>query len=263
MAGAAIVVTTVAILATIAITQTLTQSSSARGSAGSDTPTDAVADAADEGAPPTHDGLVMVRALATTNMYASPARSSELVAILPGTQVAEAEAQTPEGDWLLVIFPPGSSQRGWIPSTIVEPEEGSLTSLSIEQADTVRVAAPPPGATVGAADVPAAQVDLSIGEVFVLGDGRIALSLRNEGTALLVAQLVPLRITAAEGDILGVLRIGPATIAAGAVATAVTPVVVESAGSFRLIVDSGNEIAELDEFNNSRDVLLFPPGRDE
>ena len=264
MAGAAIVVTTAAILATIAFSQTLTESSTGRDSATSSPHADGSAPSSPTpGVAADDDGVVTVRALATTNIYATPTRSSDLIAILPGGQVAEAESQTEEGDWLLVAFPPGSSQLGWIPAGIVDADEGALASLPVSQPEVVGAAATPTGVAVGAASEPSPQVDLAIGEVFVLGDGRIALSLRNEGTAPLVEELVPLRITAAEGDILGVLRIGPATIAAGAVATAVTPVVVESAGNFRLTVDSGNEIAELDEFNNTRDVLLFPQGGDE
>ena len=198
------------------------------------------------------DGAVLVRALTTTNVYAWPDRASELVAILPGGQQAAATGRSSDDAWLRVLSPPDSSLAGWIPAGVLSGDEEALGSLP-----AFASAAPPSPR----AALPRGQEllpDLTIVEAYVLDDGRLVLAILNDGTAPLVEIVVPLRVSKAEGEIVGVLKIGPTTLGPGARATVVTPVVVSEPGSYRIVLDAANEIVESEESNNTLATLLFP-----
>jgi len=102
--------------------------------------------------------------------------------------------------------------------------------------------------------------DLTVAEAFLLEDGRLAMSIRSDGPGPLIATTVPVRVTRAEGDILGVLQIGPTTLLAGARATVVTPVVVREPGSYEIVLDATKQSDEAQEFNNAFRALLIPKG---
>ena len=201
---------------------------------------------------------MLVRAVTTTNVHALPDRASESIAILPGGRIARAEARTIDGSWLLVVYPEGSTLRGWVPEAIVVATSGSVDALP-----TLSVTVESGGTGQGAGTSTGGLPDLTIADAFLLDDGRLALSIENIGQARLEETLVPLRVTAAEGEILGVLQIGPTTIEAGQRATVVTPVIVVQAGTYRLVLDGTNQIREADESNNARNFLLVPGATDE
>ncbi len=197
-----------------------------------------------------------VRAAVTTNVLVEPNRFAEIVAILPGDGEARTLGRTSDGAWLRLAYPPDSSTRGWAPAPALRIDAATLERLPV----LVTVAAPAP---VAAGDGrPAAEPlpDLLIADAFLLQDGRLAVGIRNVGEAPLVERLVPLIVSKAAGDILGVLRSGPATLAPGASATVVTPVVVTETGSYLLQLDHADEIRESGEFNNSFTTLLIAGG---
>ena len=209
-------------------------------------------------------GDAVVRALATTNVYAQPDRSAELVAVLPGGQPAAVEARSPDGEWLRLRYPAGGELRGWAPAGVLAAERGDLAALPlVAAAATTSVAGAPPQAE---APLPAGEAgeerlpDLTVVEAFLLEDGRLAVSISNGGPGALIATTVPVRVTRAEGDILGVLRIGPTTLLPGARATVVTPVVVREPGNYEIVLDAGNQIDEAQESNNTFVALLIPKG---
>lgn len=200
---------------------------------------------------------VVARAIATTNVYAKPDRASELVAVLPSGQPAAVEARADDSVWLRVVYPPGSEQRGWAPAAALAIERGETASLPAVAARPQGRAA---GAPAAASATGGALPDLTVSEVFVLDDGRLAVGIRNAGSATLLETTVPVRVTKAEGDILGVLQVGPTTLLPGARATVVTPVVVSEPGNYRIVLDAGNDIAESRESNNALAALLIPKG---
>ena len=201
-------------------------------------------------------GAVVARAAATTNVYALPDRAAELVAILPGGQTAVVEGRSEDGTWLRVLYPPGSTLLGWVPAAVLTVERGASAAVPVVATDVPVTAAGSPPPPSNEERLP----DLTVTEAFLLEDGRLAVGIRNAGTAALVQTVVPLRVTNAEGDILGVLKIGPTTLGPGARATVVTPVVVTEAGNYRIVLDAPNEIAESQESNNARTALLIPKG---
>lgn len=201
-------------------------------------------------------GADAVRASATTNLRVEPDRFAEVVAILPGEDEARTLGRTSDGAWVRLAYPPDSSTRGWAPAAALRIDAAALERLAV----LVTVAAPAPVAADDGAPAAEQLPDLLIADAFLLQDGRLAVGIRNVGEAPLVETLVPLIVSRAAGEILGVLRIGPTTLAPGASATVVTPVVVTDTGRYLLQLDHSDEIRESGEFNNSYTTLLIAGG---
>ena len=99
------------------------------------------------------------------------------------------------------------------------------------------------------------QCDISAGVHIYTHD--TALRCVSFGDASIVETFVPLNVSKASGEILGVLRIGPTTLAPGASATVLTPVVISETGNYILELDRFDEVRESDEFNNTFTTLLI------
>ena len=206
---------------------------------------------------PLADGPDTVNVYATSNVRAGPEATAAIVAIIPGGGSAEAIGRTADGQWVRVAYPAGSTIRGWLPASRIAIDREALDRLPAD--------APLPSASAAgsaAAAVPAADAlpDLTISEVFLLQDGRLAIHIRNVGAGGLADAEVPLTVTKMSGELLGVLRIGPTTLGPGGSATVVTPIVLSETGSYRLELDRPDEIRESREFNNSYSALLVVGG---
>ncbi len=201
-------------------------------------------------------GDVSVRAATTANVRAEPSRFAEVVAILPRDREARALGRTSDSAWVRIAYPPDASTGGWVRADALQLLAGAVDDLRVLV--TVSPAPPPTdgGAVAGGEELP----DLIIVDAFLLRDGRLAVSIRNVGDAPLIEAFVPLNVSKSAGDILGVLRIGPTTLAPGASATVVTPVVVKETGSYLLELDRSDEIRESHEFNNTYTTLLIAGG---
>ena len=210
----------------------------------------------------------LATALVTTNLREQPQPTAPVVAVIPGGRDAELRGRSEDGAWAQLSYPAGGlgGIEGWAPLVSLRVAEAELAAAPV-------LAGPPTvGATGGATDgTPAggagaagagidALPDLAITNAFLLPDGRLTVSLRNGGGAPLEEQKVSLQVSSAEGEILGVLEIGPTSLAPGAVATVVTPVTVRRTGVYLLELDRGNAIAESSEFNNRFSQLLVAPG---
>jgi len=197
-----------------------------------------------------------VRASVTTNLRAEPDRFAEVVAILPGEREVRTLGRTSDGAWVSLAYPPDSPTTGWVPAPALRINDATLERLPV----LVTIAAPAPDAAGDGAPTAEQLPDLLIADAFLLQDGRLAVGIRNIGEASLVETLVPLIVSKAAGEILGVLRIGPTTLAPGASATVVTPVMVSETGRYLLQLDHSDEIRESGEFNNSYTTLLIAGG---
>ena len=203
----------------------------------------------------------LVTAVLTANAYDIPSRDGDLLWILPAGQSARLEGRLDDSfdgpgsprDWVLVSYPPGSTAVGWVwtPSLDLSPE--MLASAPSRSTDAVQGATP-------AAGTGRTLPDLTLVDAFLLQEDRIAVTIRNGGDGALRDVSMSLVIARAEGEIVGVLRIGPTSLIPGATATIVTDLVAARAGTYLFSLDDGNEVAERREDNNGLSVLLLPRG---
>jgi len=196
---------------------------------------------------------VLVTAVLTANAYDAPARNAELLWILPAGQQARLEGRAEASDWALVSYPPGSAAVGWVRAASLGLAAEALAAAPVAAVNVVAGSAPRDTARI-------TLPDLTIADVFLLQHNRIAVAIRNVGDAPVRDASMSLVIARAEGDILGVLRIGPTTLSAGATATIVTEIAAERPGTYLVSLDDGNEVAERQESNNALSVLLIPAG---
>ena len=198
-----------------------------------------------------------LRLTVTSNLRAAPDRLSEILAILPAETAVELRSRSADGQWIEVARADGGAAGGWVLAAAVPLDEAAIGALPVGGGASVEGSGEP---VVEATPAAEALPDLMIAEVFLLADGRLAVGLRNVGDAPLIETEVPLSISKAAGEILGVFRIGPTTLAPGSSATVVTSVVVSETGSFVLELDRPNEIRESGEFNNTFRTLLVAGG---
>jgi hypothetical protein len=191
-------------------------------------------------------------AAATANLYSWPDRSAEVAAIVPAGRQAALLARSEDGAWLLVAYPPDGGVRGWVhASAFGEPPERTA-ALPLASATAA--------ASSGERERARALPDLVIAEALLLQGGRLAVVLRNLGAAPVTEATVTLHVSTVAGELVGVLRIGPATLAPGGAATVVTPLSIAEPGSYRIELDPANELAEAQDGNNALQALLVPAG---
>lgn len=191
--------------------------------------------------------------LATTvNVRALPDATAPVVAVLAAGRAPRVTGRLADGSWLLVAFGPTEGERGWLPADRMALEPRSLEALM-----TLEPPAPPQATEVAA---PSGLPDLVVGAVFLMRDGHIALDIRNDGDGALTDARIPVLITRASGETVGVLEVGPTTLAPQGTATVVTPVVVTSTGTYTLQLDRQESIIESARTNNSATKLLVAGG---
>lgn len=201
------------------------------------------------GAPVTASASIEAPTVATSNVRAQPDARGAVVAVLPAGRQPQVLGRTADGAWLLVAANDGT--QGWLPADRLDLPVAKRDQLEVVTATE---------APVGRTDGPVALPDLALGAVYLLKDGRIALEIRNEGGGPLNDTRIPLLVTRASGETVGVLEVGPATLAARGVATVVTPIVVTATGTYTLELDRQESIVEAARTNNSVTRLFVVGG---
>lgn len=248
MAGLGIVVVAGALIAALVLTRNSAATSGRSAATPDGTP-----------APGTSLGPSLVTAVLTANAYDTPSRDGDLLWILPAGQSARIEGRPDDSfggpgspqDWVLVSYPPGSTAVGWVWAPSLDLSPATLASAPPRAADAVQ-------GTARVTDTGRTLPDLTLVDAFLLQEDRIAVTIRNGGDGAVRDASMSLVIARAEGEIVGVLRIGPTSLTSGATATIVTDLVAARAGTYLLSLDDGNEVAERREDNNGLSVLLLP-----
>lgn len=193
----------------------------------------------------------------TANMYASPSRSADLVAVVPESRTVRITGRTDDSTWLRVIYPVDSSLEGWIaaPNFVTE----SLPDLAAVP-DIVSLAEGGSTAEGGLLDEPA-LADLTVSSADVAGNGLLTVRITNLGRAAFDGA-VNVRVSTAEGEIVASLDadLSASPLGPGRSAAVNTGYHVVETGLFVIEVDPANEIEESSEFNNARRVLLVGTG---
>ncbi|MSQ30109.1 MAG: SH3 domain-containing protein [Dehalococcoidia bacterium] len=216
-----------------------------------------------QGAPPPGDNtsptaVAWIGRLATTsNLYARPARASELVAVIPAGHEARVTGRTDDVTWLRVVYPQQSNLEGWVPRANFVAE--GLPDLATMPALAPEAVSSSAGAS-GSADADTLP-DLSVASADVQSNGNLAVRITNDGRAPFAGR-VGLQISGADGEIHGVLDVDltERPLAPGRFASVNTGIAVRRTGLFVIEIDRANTVKESGEFNNVRRVLLVGTG---
>lgn len=197
------------------------------------------------------------RVALTSNMYATPSRAGDLVAVVPEDRAVRITGRTDDSAWLRVIYPVTSTLEGWIAAgSFVADTLPDLAEVP-DVASVTESGAPGEG---GLLDEPALP-DLSISSADVAGNGLLTVRITNLGRASFNGE-VTVRVTTAEGEIVASLDadLSGSPLGPGRSAAVNTGVTVTQTGLFVVEVDPTNEVEESSEFNNSRRSLLVGVG---
>jgi hypothetical protein len=174
-----------------------------------------------------------------------------VVAVLPAGREPRVVGRLADGAWLLVVLGAPEGEQGWLPADRLPLAPAQLEALA---------AVPAPQAPAAAEAPPGALPDLAVASMFLMRDGHIALEIRNDGEGPLTDARIPVLITRASGETVGVLEVGPTTLPPRGTATVVTPVVVTSTGTYTLQLDRQESLVESVRTNNSTTKLLVAGG---
>lgn len=198
-------------------------------------------------ATPTPTGPALVRAAVTANLYATPDRTADVIAVVPAEQRATLDGRTADLEWVRVAYPAGrpaaEATRGWLHASAVRVDPATLAAAPV-------VAAPSP--------TPAGGPDLALAAVMLIDGKQFAVTVRNVGDAPSAETVMTLDVTRAEGDVIGHLTIEPASLGAGQSATVVTPLAILRPGTYRVVLDPGKGAKDARSENNRREVILIP-----
>ena len=193
----------------------------------------------------------------TSNMYASPSRAADLVAVVPEARMVRVTGRTDDSTWLRVIYPVTSTLEGWIVATSFV--EQSLPELATVP-DVASIAEAGGGSEGGLLDEPALP-DLTVSSADVAGNGLLTVRITNPGRSAFAGE-VTVRVTTAEGEIVASLDadLAASPLGPGRSAAVNTGLTIAETGLFVIEVDPSNTVEESSEFNNSKRVLLVGVG---
>ncbi len=197
------------------------------------------------------------RVALTSNLYATPSRSAELVAIVPEGREVRVTGRSDDSSWIRVIYPVASTLEGWLPATnLVQDSVPDLAAVPDVASVGTAEGAEGEGGLVDTPGLP----DLTVSSADVGATGILTVRITNVGRGPFSGS-VALRVTTAEGEIVGALEIGPLeSLGSGRSASVNTGVSVRQTGLYVIEVDPSNDIEEASEFNNSRRVVLVGTG---
>ncbi len=200
----------------------------------------------------------------TSNMYRSPSRAADLVAVVPEARTVRVTGRTDDSTWLRVIYPVTSTLEGWITAANFVTE--SLPDLAAVP-DVASIAEVGGSGEGGLIDEPALP-DLTVSSADVAGNGLLTVRITNLGRAAFDRE-VTVRVTTAEGEIVASLDadLAASPLGPGRSAAVNTGLTIVETGLFVIEVDPTNDVEESSEFNNSKRILLVgvggPPAGDD
>src|SRR3546814_783682 len=136
----------------------------------------------------------------TSNMYASPSRTCDLVAVVPEGRHVRVTGRKDDSAWLRVIYPMTSTLEGWIDASSFVAESVPDLAEVPDVASVTETGAPGEG---GLLEEPALP-DLSISSADVAGNGLLTVRITNLGRSGFNGA-VTVRVTTAEGEIVASL----------------------------------------------------------
>ncbi|MDI6858042.1 MAG: SH3 domain-containing protein [Dehalococcoidia bacterium] len=222
-------------------------------------------------------GKLMGKAKVTVSVRSDPGNDYQILGVLRRGSEVEIVGKSDDGEWLQIIYPPGSDLRGWVLAESMEIE-GDLSALDIatpeqmvEPQPTRERAAtePPPSDTPPPEESPTPETtplpsptvaplpDLVIGGAMVSGNV-IIVTITNQGAGPLADAVIDVTIFDVTGsELLYSLTTGPHALQPGGSIDIKTDYSLPSGLSQLLIrVDSAGAIQESDDANNSYSIAI-------
>ena len=192
----------------------------------------------------------------TTNVYARPTRASDLVTIIPEGRAAIVTGSTDDGAWLRVVYPLQSTIEGWAPKTSARADSlPDLTTLPVAQTTPIT------SSSANGQGGPNALPDLTVSSAEVQANGQLIVRVTNAGIGAFNGKTT-LTIATGEGAPLGTAAVDftQSTLPTGRSAVIDTKVTIRQTGLVVVEVDAEKSVAESNESNNTRRVLLVGVG---
>lgn len=218
--------------------------------------------------PPAPTVNARVRAGATVNVRTGAGNTYPVLGTLRRGQELDIIGRSSDGEWLLITYPPGSAQHGWIPVSALERPESART-LPVVTPTTVAVmvetpvstpslARATPEPTIGLTSPADLAPDLVIVAVDILSDGRPVVTVRNQGPGPVEGRPVEVALVSAAGQVLRLAGTDVRILAPGQALDIVINYTVTQPMPVRVIVDPNRRIEEVTTSNNIYDGFVQP-----
>ncbi len=217
-------------------------------------------------------GGVTGRTNSTTAVRRAPGQRSTLGTLQRETDVT-IDGRSEEGKWYRIIFPPNSELHGWVDASFVDitgdpttlrvatPEPIAIPNLPTIDPDLQLTPAgtPSPEGTEDPNATPTPDTglpDLVVGTTPVLSDGKLFITVENQGTGDAIGDLVVAIFTVDGSALLGGSTLPAYTLEAGLSIDIGTGYDVTENQSLLLIVDPNGDIEESNNTNNQITVSI-------
>jgi hypothetical protein len=209
-----------------------------------------------------------IRSAATADVRTLPSEEARILGTLRRGQELDIVGRSSDGAWIAIAYPPGSAQHGWIAASVVDHPEQVRIAPTVTPAP-FRASTPPdqrlPEATTSPSPGPRAptvvvpQPDLVVGNVDLLGDGRLLVNVRNQGAAPVDGRAIEVALASANGQILGLAGAGTSHLGPGESVAIIIPYAITQPMGIRILVDPNGRIAESARGNDVFEAMVRPP----
>lgn len=210
----------------------------------------------------------------TVAVRSSPGERTPVLGTLQKNSEVQIDGRTEDARWLRVVFPINSEGHGWIDASqlTITGDPASLVVATAEPAPLVEVptravaritpepserSAPPAQTRRPPTAVP--LPDLVVSTTPTIVNGKLFISVINQGTGTMSGALVVALFTADGSALLGGATVGGVTLAPGQSIDVGTGYEIPGVQGLLVIVDPNGDVDELDNTNNRVTFVVSPP----
>ncbi len=222
------------------------------------------------------------RTKGVTAVRFAPGQSTQVLGTLPSGRDVQIDGRTSDDGWFRIIFPPNSELHGWVESDQLDVTGDPLTLRVATAEPPIQVELPTepasrftPQIEETPEETPTPELtplpglpDLVVGSTPVISEGKLFVTVVNQGSGPMVGDLVVAVFNADGTALLGGATLPGFTLEAGLSIDVGTGFDVTD-GTLLLVVDPNGEIEEADNTNNQIVVAVTtgnppppPPGEE-
>jgi hypothetical protein len=202
----------------------------------------------------------------TTAVRLTPG-SRGILGTLPRNTSVEIDGRSTDANWLRIVFPPRSELHGWVDAEQLDLEGDRALLAIVAEEPPVVVDVPtqiPPELTPEVSATPSPEgsatpdglPDLVIGTTATLADGKLFVSVVNQGSGDATGDLVVAVFNADQTALIGGATVPGFTLEAGRSIDVGTGYEVIGSQTLLLIVDPNGDIEESDNTNNQISIAI-------